>query len=104
MSRALKLLFFLPALAWAGEGDIRLPDGPGKDRVIGNCITCHSLDYIQMNAFLDREGWKAEVAKMRDKMGAPISDADASIILEYLGNLPGKIRPPLLKTDPNERK
>ena len=73
------------ARAWAGEAQIQLPDGPGKDRVVGNCITCHSLDYIQMNSpFLDRAGWKAEIDKMKVKMGAPISDSDAPVILDYL--------------------
>jgi DMSO/TMAO reductase YedYZ molybdopterin-dependent catalytic subunit len=83
------------------EAQIQLPDGPGKDRMVGNCITCHSLDYIQMNSpFLDRNGWKAEIEKMRVKMGAPISDGDAPIILEYLVTHFGAPHPPVEHNPP----
>ena len=51
----------------------------------GNCGACHSLDYIQMNSpFLNAAGWNAEVTKMIKAMGAPISDADAKAIADYL--------------------
>jgi hypothetical protein len=79
------------APAGNGEGEIRFPDGPGKDLVVGNCSTCHSLDYIQMNSpFLDKKGWEAVVKKMKVSMGAPVSDQDFPIIVEYLGRHFGK--------------
>ena len=102
MSRAARVGIFLASLAsavaLAGEAQIQLPDGPGKDRVVGNCITCHSLDYLKMNSFLDRDGWKAELDKMKNKMGAPISDSDAPLILEYLATHFGS---PGLRLDQN---
>ncbi len=79
-------LFALTALpAAADEPVVQLKPGPGLDKVQGNCGACHSLDYIQMNSpFLNAAGWNAEVTKMIKAMGAPISDADAKAIADYL--------------------
>ena len=73
----------LPAFAEAQE--ITLKSGPGLEEVEGNCAACHSLAYIPMNSpFLNAAGWSAEVTKMIKAMGAPISDADAKAIADYL--------------------
>ncbi|HZP92515.1 MAG TPA: cytochrome c [Burkholderiales bacterium] len=75
----------------ADESGIRLKDGPGREIVEGNCVMCHSLDYIQMNSpFLDRKGWEAEVNKMIKTMGAPIGEEDARRIVDYLASRYGK--------------
>jgi sulfite dehydrogenase (cytochrome) subunit B len=71
--------------ATAQENTITLKPGPGLDKVQTNCSTCHSLDYIPMNSpFLNAAGWNAEVTKMIKAMGAPIDDADAKAIVDYL--------------------
>jgi mono/diheme cytochrome c family protein len=73
----------VPALA--DEDAIVLKDGPGKQVVQQNCATCHSLDYIQANSpFLDHAKWEATVKKMINLLGAPISDQDATTIIDYL--------------------
>jgi mono/diheme cytochrome c family protein len=83
------LLSTLPA--FAGEGDVRLKDAPGKELVTANCSMCHSLDYIQMNSpFLDRKGWEASVGKMIKAMGAPVAEADVHKIVDYLASQYGK--------------
>jgi sulfite dehydrogenase (cytochrome) subunit B len=64
---------------------VRLTPGPGVEKVEANCAACHSLDYIQMNSpFLSSTQWDAEVKKMINVMGAPINEADAKTIVEYL--------------------
>ena len=64
---------------------VRLTPGPGVEKVEANCAACHSLDYIQMNSpFLRSTQWEAEVKKMINVMGAPINEADAKAIVEYL--------------------
>lgn len=69
----------------ADETAIVLKDGPGKEVVLNNCAACHSLDYIRMNSpFPDRKLWEAEVTKMIKTFGAPIDEADAKAITEYL--------------------
>lgn len=71
--------------AFADEASITLKKAPGLDKVQANCGTCHSLDYIQMNSpFMNPATWDAEVTKMIKAYGAPISDADAAAIKEYL--------------------
>ena len=78
----------LPALSAgvrADEKPIELKKAPGLDKVEGNCGACHSLDYIQMNSpFMNAATWDAEVTKMIKAMGAPIDDADAKAIKDYL--------------------
>ncbi len=72
-------------LAHADEQVIKLKPGQGLDKVEGNCAACHTLAYIAMNSpFLNAAGWDAEVAKMIKAFGAPIDDADAKAIADYL--------------------
>ncbi len=79
--------------AAAGEEPVELKKAPGIDRVEANCGACHSLDYIPMNSpFLNAAGWDAEVAKMINAFGAPIDQADARIIADYLKNNYGMIQ------------
>ena len=69
----------------AEERPVQLKQAPGLDKVEGNCAGCHSLDYVPMNSpFLSPAGWDAEVAKMINAFGAPIDQADAKIIADYL--------------------
>jgi mono/diheme cytochrome c family protein len=71
--------------AAAEEKPVQLKQGPGLDKVEGNCGGCHSLDYVPMNSpFLNAAGWDAEVAKMINAFGAPIDQGDAKIIADYL--------------------
>jgi mono/diheme cytochrome c family protein len=77
-------LIVLPAAATA-EQAIKLKPGPGLDKVEANCQACHTLAYIPMNSpFLNAAGWSAAVTKMIKAFGAPIDDADAKAIAEYL--------------------
>lgn len=67
------------------ERPIELKSASGKDLVEGNCGSCHSLDYIQMNSpFLDGRKWEAVVSKMIKTFGAPVSEDDAKKIVGYL--------------------
>jgi len=71
--------------ASAQEQAITLKPGSGLNKVQANCGTCHSLDYIPTNSpFLNAAGWNSEVTKMIKAMGAPIGDADAKSIVDYL--------------------
>ena len=71
--------------AVADEKPVDLKKAPGLEQVEGNCGACHSLDYIQMNSpFPNGALWDAEVTKMIKVFGAPITDADATAIKDYL--------------------
>lgn len=79
------LAAFAVAPTAAAEIPIELKKAPGVEKVESNCGACHSLDYVQMNSpFLSPAGWEAEVTKMIKVFGAPIADADAAIIADYL--------------------
>jgi hypothetical protein len=76
-------LAVLPARA--DEKPVALKKAPGLDKVEANCGACHSLDYIQMNSpYPNAALWDAEVTKMIKAYGAPITDADAAAIKDYL--------------------
>jgi hypothetical protein len=60
------------------------PDGPNVKTVSQNCLACHSADMVLDQPLLPRATWTAEVAKMRNVYKAPITDADAALIVDYL--------------------
>jgi sulfite dehydrogenase len=80
------------ALAWVGPlsaqqaaDDREPPPGEGRDIFIAHCSSCHSIDYVRMHApFGTRALWEASVAKMRNAFKAPLDDADARTIVDYL--------------------
>ena len=81
----LALLLLVAGIVVAAEQRTVLKEGPGRDKVEANCGSCHSIDYIVGNSpFMSRQTWDAEVTKMIKVFGAPISDADAKEITEYL--------------------
>lgn len=62
-----------------------LKPGPGAEVANGQCLTCHSAEYIITQppdkplAF-----WRAEVEKMKKVYGAPIPDEQISALADYL--------------------
>ncbi len=79
------LIAVLSTPALAEEKPIALKNAPGLETVQANCGTCHSLDYIQMNSpFLNPTQWDAEVTKMIKAFSAPIDEASAKTIADYL--------------------
>jgi len=61
--------------------------GPNQDVAVNNCTACHSVDYIQTQPHgpkFKKDFWQAEVTKMIKVYGAPIDDADAARIVDYL--------------------
>src|SRR3954447_23025560 len=62
-----------------------LKPGPGLETAQSNCVACHSADYIAMQP--PKRGkafWDGEVTKMIKTYGAPIGEADAKVIADYL--------------------
>jgi cytochrome c5 len=62
----------------------RLADGPGRDVAETQCRMCHSLDYVTTQPRGGAAQWQGVVTKMRAVYAAPITDADAKVISEYL--------------------
>lgn len=69
------------------EETAALKPGPNLELVQGNCMGCHSVDYIitqPRGPQFKKNFWQAEVTKMIKVYGAPIDDSDASKIVDYL--------------------
>jgi mono/diheme cytochrome c family protein len=59
--------------------------GPGSDVAQSNCLACHSADYIRMQpSGKGKTFWEGEVTKMINSYHAPIDEADAKTIVDYL--------------------
>jgi sulfite dehydrogenase (cytochrome) subunit B len=80
--------------AFAAPRSIELPQetmefrpGQGSDIAQNNCMACHSVDYIAFQPpKKGRAFWEAEVQKMINVYRAPITEADAKVITDYLAN------------------
>jgi mono/diheme cytochrome c family protein len=69
------------------EETATLKPGPNQDVAMNNCTACHSPDYVQTQPHgpkFKKDFWQAEVTKMIKVYGAPIDDADAAKIVDYL--------------------
>jgi cytochrome c5 len=86
-------VLLLVAAAAAQEKRITLPPdhaygslapAPGSDVAQTQCQFCHSTDYIVMQPRGDAKQWEGVVTKMIKVFGAPVSEADAKAIVEYL--------------------
>jgi sulfite dehydrogenase (cytochrome) subunit B len=62
----------------------QLKAGRNVEVTRNKCISCHSTDYIVRQPGSDAKKWEAEVMKMIKVFGAPISEADAKAIIDYL--------------------
>ncbi|EEF57856.1 hypothetical protein [Pedosphaera parvula] len=71
----------------------KLKPGPGSELVTSQCLLCHSADYISTQPRLTRTVWTAEVNKMKQKYGAPISTNNVDQLVDYLTVNYGKENP-----------
>jgi sulfite dehydrogenase (cytochrome) subunit B len=68
----------------ADNDHAKLAPGPNSDLAQRQCQFCHSTDYIVMQPRGGAKQWEAVVTKMIKVFGAPVSEADATAITEYL--------------------
>jgi hypothetical protein len=103
LSVSLVLLpLYWPSAAWVEEMpalnsvNVALPDdgkmfpgGAEADAINNNCLACHSADMVLNQPTFPKATWAAEVHKMIAVYKAPIDDADAAVIVEYLAKTKG---------------
>jgi mono/diheme cytochrome c family protein len=73
----------------APEETSALAPGPNANVAETYCGVCHSYEYIltqPRGAGFGRDFWQAEVTKMIKVFGAPIKEADANAIVDYLAS------------------
>jgi mono/diheme cytochrome c family protein len=74
----------VPASAQSESDLARLPEGKGRDEMIGWCGACHSLKLVSQQR-LPRWRWEELLVVMKEKHGMPELDAaDRAAILDYL--------------------
>ncbi len=86
--------FLLALAAWpllAKVVQVKLPPetesfkpGPGSDLANGQCLTCHSVEYVTTQPPMPRAFWVGELEKMRQSYGAPIPDDQVIPLVDYL--------------------
>src|SRR5215510_9319335 len=71
--------------------DIKLPpetaafkQDVGAEIANGQCLTCHSVEYVVIQPPMQRAFWKAEVQKMQQKYGAQIPEEQVEAVVDYL--------------------
>ncbi len=85
VSGGLLLIALSTAVVRADGSTIALKPGDGLGVVVGNCVSCRSLDFIPMNSPIqDQKGWTETVGKMVHVMGAPIIEDDQKQVIIFL--------------------
>ena len=92
-------VFLLLSAAVFAADKTALPEGPGKKLVEDVCSFCHGLARIKDHAFT-RDEWNNVIKGMVSE-GAPVTDEEFSLILDYLAKNfgPPKQRPPKQGTE-----
>lgn len=75
---------FADASVTLPDEPVALPEGPGREAVLGNCSACHSPSMLMQQPKVPRAKWEAIVAKMRKVYKAPIDDAAAGQVVDYM--------------------
>lgn len=98
----LLLLAYATAQTTASKsGAETLPDGPGKEVVQRNCLSCHNVHIITSKRG-NEDAWADIVSQMIGR-GANISDDDAETVVEYMVAHYGPSAPKPQDTAPSKR-
>jgi cytochrome c551/c552 len=92
----LLLSVFGPLAVSAAVVSIQLPaetnafnPGPGSELANGQCLVCHSVEYVATQPPMPQTFWAAEVKKMRDKYGAVLPEGQVQPLVSYLTRVYG---------------
>jgi cytochrome c551/c552 len=58
--------------------------GPNSELANGQCLVCHSVDYVTMQPPMPKTFWAASVKKMREKYGAQLPEEQVPALVDYL--------------------
>ena len=75
---------FADAAITLPDDPVELPEGPGRAAVLENCGACHSPSMLLQQPKVPRAKWEAIVTKMRKVYKAPVDDAAASQVADYM--------------------
>ena len=78
----MKLAILIALLPIVGTKLATLPEGKGKSVVESRCYACHAADLLVQQRLTEKQ-WTAAVEKMT-RWGAPVTDDEKPVIIEYL--------------------
>jgi cytochrome c551/c552 len=91
MKRICLLLVLSQSLAFTAPVKIELPAetasfkfAPNSEIANGQCLTCHSVEYVSTQPPLPRAFWSSSVKKMQEKYGAPVPADQVETLVNYL--------------------
>jgi hypothetical protein len=64
--------------------EVEFPAPPNAQAITANCLACHSAGMVLTQPALSRATWAGVVDKMIHAYKAPINEADAPAIVDYL--------------------
>jgi hypothetical protein len=68
----------------AARPQVPLPEGPVRNVILKNCVSCHGIDDYAFHA-MDRDGWQELIDTVhKEQRGLRISRRDERILLDYL--------------------
>src|SRR2546427_60600 len=56
----------------------------GAEIANGQCLVCHSVEYVSTQPAMPRSFWKVSVQKMQQKYGAAIPEPQVEPLVDYL--------------------
>jgi virginiamycin B lyase len=79
------------------QGQVLLPDDPGKELLFDKCMNCHGFQSREASSRRDEDGWRQALDLMRDPASGlgyfndvtRVSDQDAATIVSYLNTVFG---------------
>ena len=63
---------------------VSFKSAPGSALANGQCLACHSVEYVETQPPMPRAFWAASVKKMREKFGAAIAEDQVEPLVNYL--------------------
>jgi hypothetical protein len=78
------------SISLPGDGAFAFKPGAGAGAAQRACLNCHSSAYVSTQPVLTKAQWNAEVLKMKNVYGAPITDEQVPAIVDYLTTNYGK--------------
>jgi len=63
--------------------------GPGSEIANGQCLICHSVEYVTTQPLMPASFWTAEAKKMRDKFDASLPEEQIGLLVAYLAKNSG---------------
>jgi hypothetical protein len=68
----------------AARPQVMLPEGPVRNVILKNCVSCHGIDDYAFHA-MDREGWRNLIdIQHKEQRGVQVSRRDERLLLNYL--------------------